>query len=213
MIRPKVWLPQGRDACLVSEGETTMLRIHQSAHFTGSAPSRPWPWILILPMTLCLLPALARGAIDVSESHLHDGQTAYGLNAATTPIPYLNDEDITLWARGETDPLLYSDVSLTARGLFSLAHFDDLVNDGTVAVNAVGGNVTATSSADAVIRGYGLYALDDVSNGGDLNVTITGGTAAAGDGGADASINGHGIWTWDAGSNSGNINRAVGGRR
>jgi hypothetical protein len=189
-----------------------MRKVQKAAHSTGSSSSRTWPWILILPIILCLLPAVAGGAIDVSESHLHGGQKVYAQRVyGVEDPPYLNDQDITLWAWGETDPLSYSDVTFTAYGLFSRYDTVDVVNDGTVNVNAVGGNVTSTSSADAGLSGYGVFTSGDASSSGNITVTLTGGTAEASDGIADAGVRGYGLWTWDAGSNSGNINVTIAG--
>ena len=42
--------------------------------------------------------AVAGAQIDVNETGLHDGEHVYGLYASPTPIPYVNLEDITLFA-------------------------------------------------------------------------------------------------------------------
>jgi len=155
-----------------------MLRIHQAIRFAGSSSSRTWQWVLILPMILCLLPAIATAAIDVNESHLHGDQTVYGLNAATTPVPYLNDQDITLWAWGETDPSLYANVGFYAYGLFSAV---DLANGGAVDVNAVGGNAGPTSRAWAWVVACGVCGDQGVDNTGAVTVAATGGEAETSD--------------------------------
>jgi len=124
--------------------------------------------------------ALVSARIDVNETGLHGGEGVYGLTAPLTPDPYVNAEDIALFAWGETNPSLYANVWFNAYGISANAN---LVNSGDVGVTATGGNANADGQGldtDARAVAYGiLSAQGQISNSGQIDVTASGGTASA----------------------------------
>lgn len=126
--------------------------------------------VLTLLTTILALSATVTAQIDVNETDLHDGQTVYGLQTPATPIPYINLDAIYLWAWGTNDAN-YPNSSFYAYGLYTGI---DLINSGTVDVNAVGG--TATVVGGALVEAYGIRGTGSIDNSGDVTVGATGGT-------------------------------------
>jgi len=135
---------------------------------------------LALSIILGSICAVAGAQIDANETGLHDGATVYGLDAPLTPVPYVNLDAITLFAWGETDPNLYTDVSFNAFGLLVDVN---LVNSGAIAVAATGGMAAATGAstpAEANNVAYGVYSTYGlITNSGRINVMSLGGTASS----------------------------------
>jgi hypothetical protein len=143
-------------------------------------PARRQQILAVLAM-LGAMCAVARAQIDVNETGLHDGEHVYGLYAPPTPIPYVNLEDITVFAWGETDPNLYLDASFYAYGLLTDAN---VVSSGAIAVTGTGGAADAhdlDARADADGRAYGIYSTYGlITNSGPIEATASGGTALSG---------------------------------
>ncbi len=139
-------------------------------------------------LCVSLLPMAASAQISVTEPNLHNDEPVYGLEVTASTSPQTNSQDVSLLALGETDPLLYTDVRFYAYGLYCNLADVNIVNTGAIDVNAVGGRTTANGSVDADIRAYGIRAVGDVNNIGDILVSVLGGTTSV-----PASV--AGIWT------------------
>lgn len=167
--------------------------------------------VLMMVFITTLLPGVALGQIDKTEPNLHGGEEVYGLQAATTPVPFVNSQDISLLALGETDSALYGDVSFYAYGLYA---DNDLISSRPIDVNAVGGLSSTASAAIADANAYaaGIYVpMADVNNTGTITVSVTGGTANAYTP-ATADANAVAIYSGAAVTNSGDLTAtAMGG--
>jgi hypothetical protein len=161
---------------VVSETGRTMYKVGRLGRSAGR--SGGGSQILALLAILGATCAVAGAQIEVNEVGLHGGESVYGLYAPPTPVPYLNPEDITLFAWGETNPDLYADVSFSAYGLYGATGVD---NVGCIDVVATGGNAHASGSsiAGAGVWAYVMYTLGGVTNTGDLRITAVGGAADA----------------------------------
>lgn len=150
--------------------------------------------------------AVAGAQIDVNETGLHDDVSVSGVDVLMAEPPYLNEENISVQAWGETDPSLYANVAFSAYGLSSEPN---LINTGSIGVNATGGNAaTDAGSARAYVwDALGIFAFGDANNAGDITITATGGTAAdSSSSGANANIQfPGGIYAWAGVHNTGNI--------
>ena len=160
-------------------------------------------WVSLV--TVCLFSGLGLAQIDVNETGLHDGEIVYGLNVPVTPIPYMNWDDITLRARGETDPNRYAYVTFYAYGLHSDFYLTQ--NAGAIRVDAAGGMAHATGDASASIPAIqGLYGDGGVDNQGDINVYALAGDAESSEGNASASVTeAYGLNARTDADNTGNI--------
>ncbi len=161
---------------------------------------RIWAGLIIVG-SIC---AAAGAQIDANETGLHDGESVYGLYAPGIPIPYVNSEAIALFAWGIAAPNPYADVSFNAYGLFNNA---SLTNNGAVGVTARGGTTGVTGEstpATARFMAYGVYSVYGlIANGGQIYVTVLGGTA---DGtSANASADALGLRGYADVNNSGSI--------
>ncbi|MCX5644467.1 MAG: hypothetical protein NTZ17_07250 [Phycisphaerae bacterium] len=134
-------------------------------------------WMAILVPGLWL--GVARAAITVTKTAVHDPCDAYGLELTTGALPRTNDQAISLSVSGATTG--FPDVSFGASGLYANAN---LVNTGpTINVTAVGGTATADDWVSALIRkAFGLSTeAATVNNSANITVTATGGTAEIND--------------------------------
>lgn len=134
--------------------------------------------ILAALAILGLMCAIAGAQINVNKTGLHDAENVYGLYAPSTPIPYVNSQDISLLAWGETDASLYATVWFNAHGLRADVN---LVNTGAIAVTANGGLADTDNlgmSADARAVAFGIFTLEGmITNHAQIDVTASGGTA------------------------------------
>ncbi len=132
-------------------------------------------WVLLL---VCgVLGGVARAQIEVNETGLHDGQTVYGLDRSAAVEPLENSQAVTLFAAGEVDAALFTDVTFSAYGLYA---DPNAANSGDVYVSGLGGNVdTDTSSANAYASLYGIHINGVANNSGNVDVRLTGGQATA----------------------------------
>ncbi len=164
------------------------------------------PLALIILVSMC---TLAGAQIDVNETGLHDDANVYGIQILTTEPPYLNVENISVWAWGETDPNLHKNVAFSAYGLYSEG---DLINTGAIGVNTIGGNAAANSGlAFAYIWDTtGICTLGNAGNAGNITITASGGTAISSSGAANANIPfAEGIYAGGDASNTGTITIAA----
>lgn len=167
------------------------MRIANRAECTiGHHAGRQYIWALGL--ALACLSGSALGQIDVNETGLHDANSVYGINGSAYAVPWTNDQRISLFAWGQADPNLYTDVSFHAYGIFSDV---GMTNTGAVDVNAVGGNVSniGIDEVFAHLTAYGIHARGEVNNAGILRVFALGGTGDSSEGHTNACATIYGI--------------------
>ncbi len=149
--------------------------------------------------------AVAGAQVDVNETGLHDDAGVSGLEILAPAPPYLNAENISVWAWGETDPDLYTNVAFGAYGIYSEPN---LTNTGSIGVNAVGGNATATNASTLayIWDTTGLFTLGDADNIGNITISVLGGTAVSSSGAANVNIQfAEGVYAQGDANNAGNI--------
>jgi len=160
-----------------------MMRIFTTAEQAPRIHAKRQPvWAIWLVFGLLSGPALAQ--IDVNETGLHDANSVYGIDGSAYMTPWTNGQSITLFASGETDPNLYSNVSFNAYGIYSSV---GLTNNGQINVTGTGGSAYGIEgTAFASIYIYGLYGLSDVTNTAAIGIDATGGSPTADLGNASA---------------------------
>ena len=128
---------------------------------------------------LAIVGSMGAGAgaqVEVDESGLHNNANVYGIKVAPAEPSYRNESNISVWARGETNPSLFTNLWFYAYGLHTTVN---LVNTGDIGVHAVGGNTLASGDVYAPAWARGIFGASDVDNTGAITMTATGGTAGA----------------------------------
>jgi hypothetical protein len=139
----------------------------------------------VLGLALACLSGSAFGQINVNETGLHDANSVYGINGSAYAVPWTNDQRISLFAWGQTDPNLYLNVSFNAYGIFSNV---GMTNRGDITVSASGGNVFSIDYSEIFthVTAYGIRAEGEVDNTGILRVFGFGGTGSSREGHTNA---------------------------
>jgi hypothetical protein len=162
--------------CIFVEGGMTMRTVGRPNRAADHLGGRRQ--ILVALAILGTLCAGAAAQIRVEEPGLHDGESVYGLYVPA--IPYVNWDDISLLAWGETNPDLYANVSFSAYGLYGEADTD---NVGWIHVVATGGAADTDGlgiPADAQAVAFGVFAAQGaLINDGYIDATAFGGKASS----------------------------------